>query len=169
MSPVALPPALVQARAQLAARWAAMARRERLMVRIAASVVLIGLGWMVLVQPALRTLRELPPRIEAVDAELQQMQRLAAESRELRSLPTVRPEQASAALQAATDRLGANAKLALQGERAVLSLNGVPGNALVAWLGEARSAARARPDEAQLSRGPSGYTGTVAVTLPRSH
>ncbi len=168
MNRITLPPAIAQARAQLAARWAALAPRERLMVRTAATVVVLGLGWLLLVQPALRTLRELPPRIDAVDAELQQMQRLAVEAKELRSLPTVQPAQARAALQAATDRLGDNAKLVLQGDRAVLNVNGVPGAALVAWLGEARSAARARPDEARLSNGPSGYSGTVAVSLPHT-
>lgn len=166
MRPVALPPALVQARTQFRARWARLAPRERLLVSLAAAVVVLGGAWALLVQPAVRSLRELPPRIEAVDAELQQMQRLAAEARELRGLPTVRREQAGAALQAASERLGANAKLVLQGDRALLNVNGVPGAALVGWLGEARSAARARPDEVRLSFGPNGYSGSVTLTLP---
>lgn len=166
MSRLALPPAIVEARAQFDRRWAALAPRERLMVRVAASIVALGVGWLTLVQPALSTLRQTPPRIDAIDAQLQQMQHLASEARELRAQPPVQPEQARAALQAATDRLGANAKLVVQGDRAVLNLNGVPGPALVAWLGEARSAARARPDEARLTAGAGGYVGTVAVTLP---
>jgi general secretion pathway protein M len=164
---IAWPAAIVEARAQFARRWAALAPRERLMVRVATTVVALGLGWATLVQPALSTLREVPPRIDAIDAQLQQMQHLAGEAKELRALPPVQPEQARTALQAATDRLGPNAKLALQGDRAVLTLTGVPGPALVAWLGEARSAARARPDEARLSAGAGGYVGTIAVTLPR--
>jgi len=164
---IAWPLAVVEARAQFAKRWAALAPRERLMVRTATAIVALGLGWLTLVQPALSTLRETPPRIDAIDAQLQQMQHLASEAKDLRALPPVQPEQARTALQAATDRLGPNAKLVLQGDRAVLSLNGVPGAALVAWLGEARSAARARPDEARLSAGAGGYIGTVAVTLPR--
>ena len=42
--------------------------------------------------------------------------------------------------EAATARLGPKAKLSLQGDRAVLTLQGVPGDALKAWLAEARSA-----------------------------
>ncbi|MDP1791809.1 MAG: type II secretion system protein GspM, partial [Methylibium sp.] len=91
----------------------------------------------------------------------------AAESQELRKLPTVKPAQAEAALRGATERLGTNARLTLQGDRATLTLSGVPGEALAAWLGEVRSAARARPDEAKLSHGPNGYSGSVLLTLPR--
>jgi general secretion pathway protein M len=47
----------------------------------------------------------------------------------------------------------------------VLTLNGVSGEQLRSWLAEARSGARARPVEAQLSRGPQGYTGTLVVSL----
>jgi len=54
----------------------------------------------------------------------------------------------------------------IQGERATLTLNtGVNPEALRAWLNEARSGARARPVEAQLQRGPLGYTGTIGVAL----
>lgn len=165
-SSLTLPPSLALLRNQWRARWARLNPRERLLVGLALTVLVGGGGWALLVQPALRTLNELPPRIEALDVELQQMQRLAAEARELRSLPTVRNDQSGAALQAASTRLGVNARLVLQGDRAVLSVNGVPGAELVRWLGEARSAARARPDEASLSLGATGYSGTITLTLP---
>jgi general secretion pathway protein M len=159
---------LEQARAQLKARWAAIAPRERRLLQAALAIVVLALAWFVLVRPAWQTLREAPARIDALDLQLQQMQRLAAEARELRSLPAVSASQSEAALRAATERLGPNAKLTLQGERATLNLTGVPGEALVGWLGEARSAARARPEEARLARGPTGYTGSVVVVLVRT-
>jgi general secretion pathway protein M len=84
----------------------------------------------------------------------------------LRSATRVAPTQAAAALKAATDRLGTNARLAMQGDRATLTLvDGVSPDALQAWLGEVRSGARARPVDAQLQRGPNGYSGTLGVTL----
>jgi general secretion pathway protein M len=46
-----------------------------------------------------------------------------------------------------------------------LTLSGVTGDALRSWLGEARSAARARPIDAQLQRGAEGYTGSIVVGL----
>lgn len=162
---LALPPALVQSREQLRGWWRTRAPRERLALGAAVAVLGLFLAWLVLVQPALRTLREAPARIDALDAELQQMQRLAAESQGLRGVAAVPQAQAAAALKAATDRLGDRARLSLQGERASLTLNGVSPEALRGWLLEARSAARVRPGEAQLTRGPQGYTGTVVVTL----
>ena len=56
--------------------------------------------------------------------------------------------------------------LSLQGERAVLTLNGASTSQLRAWLAEVRSGARARPVEANLTRGAEGYSGTVVVALP---
>lgn len=167
MKAIALPAGVVTARSQLQARWRQLARRERRLVT--AMVVVIGLVllWWVAVAPAWTTLRETPAQLDAVELQLQQMQRLAAESRELRGLPAVKRSQAEDALRGATERLGPNAKLALQGDRAILTLSGVPGDALVAWLGEVRSAARARPDEAKLSRGAGGYSGSVVLSLVR--
>jgi general secretion pathway protein M len=117
------------------------------------------------VQPAWRTLRQAPAQLEALDNELQAMQRLAAEARELRATPPVNAEQSAAALKAASDRLGDKARLSLQGDRAVLTLNGAGTAQLRDWLAEVRSGARARPVEATLSRGNSGYSGTIVVAL----
>lgn len=77
----------------------------------------------------------------------------------------VSPAQAGAALQAATERLGEKGRLSMQGDRASLTLNGVGPEALRGWLLEARSAARARPVEAQLTRSGAGFSGTVVVQL----
>lgn len=163
-----LPPALASARDQARARWQQLAPRERVLAGGAALLIGLALVWTVAVQPAWRSLRETPAQLDAVELQLQHMQRLANESRELRTLPPVRASQAEAALRGATERLGANAKLAIVGDRATLTLSGVSGESLVAWLGEVRSAARARPDEAKLSRGPTGYSGTVVLTLART-
>jgi general secretion pathway protein M len=162
---LSLPPALAQSREQLRTWWRTRAPRERVALLTAAGVIALFVAWMVLVQPALRTLREAPARIDALDAQLQQTQRLAAESQALRSVTAVPPSQAAAALKAATDRLGDKGRLSMQGDRASLTLNGVSPEALRGWLLEARSAARVRPSEAQLTRGPQGYSGTLVVTL----
>ena len=80
-------------------------------------------------------------------------------------MAAVSPAQAAAALKAATDRLGSAGRLSLQGDRASLTLTGVSPEALRSWLLEARSAARVRPSEAQLTRGPQGYSGSIVVML----
>ena len=124
-------------------------------------MVACSLVWILLVQPAWRTLREAPAQLDRLDAQLQQMQRLAAESQT--------PARRRAGV-AGPGRRGAEGRhrrgsatrpaSSLQGERATLTLNGVDAEALRGWLAEARSAARARPVEAQLARGPQGYSGT---------
>ena len=58
------------------------------------------------------------------------MQLAAFESAALRSASPVPPAQANEALRAATERLGGKGKIALQGDRAVLTFSGVPFEAL---------------------------------------
>ncbi len=135
-------------------RWLALQDNERRALRLLGLLLLLIVVWLIAVQPALRTLRETPAQLEAADAQLQEMQALGIEARELRTLPPVPAAQATQALQAATDHLGAGARLTLSGDRAVLTLTGIDSAALRAWLGEARkrrartaggSAASARP------------------------
>ena len=150
---------------ELSARWNAMSERERLYLTAGGAVVGIALLWSVLLGPALRTMREAPVQRQALQLQLLQMQRLAAESRELRAMPTIAPAQAGEALKAATARLGEKAKLVPQGERSVLSFNGLQADQLRTWLAEARSGARARPVDVQISRGTEGLNGTITMAL----
>lgn len=159
-------PAPVQAlRNEAVQRWRALPPRERLGLTLAGLVVAIGLVWVVGVMPALRTLREVPAQIDALDLQLQSMQRLAAEARELRNTAPVPVAQAALALKSTTDRLEGKGSITVQGDRATLTLSGVTGEALRTWLAEARSGARARAVEAQLTRGPQGYAGTITLTI----
>jgi general secretion pathway protein M len=158
-------PGLTSLRQQSRTWWQARTSRERQAVAVVGAVIVLFLIWSLLVQPALRTAREAPAQLDRLDAQTQQMQRIAAESTALRAAPRVAPAQATQALRAATDRLGDRGKLLQQGDRASLTLTNVTPEALRGWLNEARSGARARPLEAQLQRGPAGYSGTIAVTL----
>ena len=161
----ALPRPMADLRQQAMQRWQALAPRERQGVTIVLALVAVALFWLLAVQPAWRTLRTAPAEADVLEAQWQQMQRLAAESKELRAAPPVAPAQSAAALKAATERLGTQGRLTLAGERATLTLSGASGSQLGAWLVEARSAARARVVEAQLTRGPQGYSGSVVVAL----
>jgi len=145
--------------------WQGLARRERRLISIAVAVVTVALLWWVVLAPPLRTLQRAPAQIDAAEAQLQLMQRLATEARELRSVTPVPADQAGNVLKAATARLGDKARLAVQGDRAVLTVAGVSSVALRDWLSEARSGARARTIEANLSRGSTGLTGTVVVGM----
>jgi len=161
----ALPPALVTIRQQAAAWWQGRAPRERQALVSVVVVVVLFAVWSLFIAPALRTLREAPAQLDRLDTQLQQMQRAATESVVLRSVAPVSNAQAALALKAASDRLGDRARLTVQGDRASIALTGVDTESLRAWLQEARSGARARPVEAQLQRGPQGYSGALNVTL----
>lgn len=158
-----LPPAVQAARAQLLQRWAALAPRERQGLQLALVALGLLLVWQLAVQPAWRTLQSAPAQRAALDAQVAEMQALAAEARELRALPPVPPEQAEAALRAATERLGSGARLTLAGGRATVTLAQVDPTALSAWLAEVRSGARARVTELQLGRSPTDAAGPAAV------
>lgn len=151
--------------AKARAWWGGLAARERRMVAVAGVVLGAYLLFALAIQPAWRTLRAAPAQLDALDAQLQGMQRLAAEARELRATPPVNIAQSQAALKSATDRLGDKARLSVQGDRAVLTLNGAGTAQLQGWLAEVRSGARARPLEANLSRAAGGYSGTIVVAL----
>ena len=161
-----LSPKLLSLRQQLAQRWAALAPRERVALGSALFVIGAFVGWLALIQPAWRSVRSAPKLLDQLDVQLQEIQRVAAESRELRAAAPVSAGQAAEALKAATARLGETGKIALRGDRAVLSLSNASSEGLRAWLNEARSAARARPVELQLQRSPQGYSGNVTVNLP---
>lgn len=156
---------LAQARAQASAQWQALGERERLLVAGVAALMGLLLVWLLLVAPALRTLRTAPPELDRLELQLQQMQAQAREARALRAAPSVPAAQAQAALQASVEHLGPVARLNLAGSRATVTLNGIAPDALQAWLGEVRVAARARPVEAQLTRGPKGYAGSIVLAL----
>ena len=160
-----LPPALASLREETASWWRGRTLRERRAVALVLTVLGVLLAWILFIQPAWRTISAAPAQLDQLDSQLQQMQRVASESRTLRAVAPVSLTQAGAALKAASDRLGDRARLNLQGERATLTLSGISPEALRSWLNEARSGARARPVEAALQRGPSGYTGSVTVSL----
>lgn len=156
---------LRHAKAQALSQWQALGERERLALGSVGALLGLLLAWSILLAPALRTLKTAPAELEKVELQLQQMQGQAQEARALRAAPAVPPAQAQAALTASVEHLGPAARLNLAGERAVVTLNGITPEALQSWLGEVRSAARARPVEAQLTRGPKGYAGTLVLSL----
>jgi len=158
-------PAAGGLRAEAQAFWNGRAPRERVALAIVAVAVGLALVWMLAVQPAWRTLRTAPAELDALDRQLQNLEATAAEVKSLRAIAPVSSPQALAALKAATERLGDRARLSLQGDRASVIFTAVDAEALRAWLTEIRSAARARPTEASLSRTPNGYSGTVVLTV----
>lgn len=149
-------------------RWAGLTPREQQGLSWAALALAVLLLWFVALQPAWRTWQQVPTQRQALETQALQMQRLSTEARELKGQSPVSAEQSLQALKAATDRLGAKAKLSLLGERATLTVTGITPEQLQAWLSEVRSGARARPVDLQLRRNANGLEGLVVLSLPAS-
>ena len=162
---LALPAPWLAQLSALRSRWQGLGTRDRRLLALALAVLGAFLLWSAAIQPAWRTVRDATSQLDLLDTQLQEMQALATEARELRGTPAFSTEQSAAALKSASDRLGSKGRLSLQGERAVLTLNGASSSQLREWLVEARAGARARPIEAQLSRNAQGYSGSVVLSL----
>ncbi len=156
-------------------RWQTLAPRERRLLALAAAVVGLAALWWIALAPALGTLRQSEARHRALDQEWQHMQQLQAQAQELKSSPRMTRQEALQALEAGVrQRLGAAAQLQVQGDRATLTLKGVPAQALADWLTQTRLNARMLPSEAHLSRntggsaGPVLWDGTLVLAVPAS-
>ncbi|MDD2545386.1 MAG: type II secretion system protein GspM [Burkholderiaceae bacterium] len=149
------------------ARWKALAPREQTLVLAASGLVALALLWWLALAPALQTLRDAPARHARLDSQLQHMQALQAEALQLQAAPRTRPGDAVAALRSTlTQRLGTTAQLQIGGDRATVTLQGAPAEALAQWLAQARSNAQAVPVEARLTRSPATSPVPAAGAAP---
>lgn len=147
--------------------WSGLARRERVLVLLAGTIVVLALLWALALAPALRTVSRAPAQSDLLDRQLQSMQAIAAQARELQGRPSVRREDALRVLQSSLQqRLAGRAQLTPAGERATVTFSGVPPELLAQWLGQARGAARVVVLQARLQRGAVGWDGSVVLQLP---
>lgn len=152
--------------AHLQTRWRQASPREQRLFMLAMGVVALALLWWVALAPALKVLKTAPQQHLALDAQNLQMQRLQAQALALRALPVVRADDARSALEASLKPLGAGVQMAVQVERATVTLKGVAPGALAQWLAVARQNARTVPSEVHLARNPAGtWDGSVVFYL----
>lgn len=154
--------------APLRARWDTLAPREKVMVAVAAGAIAIAIVWMIAFAPALSTLRAADAQRATLDAQLQRMMGLQAQAQSLQALPKQNPDEALRLLELSVrQRLGAGARINVNGERVTLTLAGISPDALAQWLTQARANAHVTPGEAHLTRNASGtWDGTLALMLP---
>jgi general secretion pathway protein M len=147
--------------------WEGLQTRERRLVAFMLVFVLATAVWMLGLAPALRVLRTAPQQLDALDQQLQTMQRLAAEAGAIQSRPPMTRDAAVRALETSVrQRLGAATQVRMLGDRATVVLQSVPPDALAQWLAQVRTAARAVPVQSQLRRNAQGWDGTVVLELP---
>ncbi len=153
--------------------WRALAPRERYLLGLAATLVLGALLWVVVLGPALRTMRSAQAQASALDLQIQQMTTLQIQARGLQKQAPLGYEEALRALTQATEQtLGKSAQLKPSAERATVTLQAAPADALASWLAQARLNARSVPMEVHLTRqstptDASTWSGVLVMALPQ--
>lgn len=163
---------LLDALQPLHAHWARVAPREKNLVRLAVGLLLAALLWLLILAPALATLRSADAQARTLDAQLQHMQVLQARAQTLQKQAPLGFDDALRALNSATRQsLGAAAQLNVMGDRASVTLKGASADALAEWLTQARVNARSVPLEARLVRatapGAATWNGVLVMSLPQ--
>ena len=152
-------------------RWSGLANREKMWGMLAFGIALGALLWLVLLAPAIATLRSADQQARTLDAQLGRMRALQLEAIALQKQPVQKYDEALRALTSATSlALGTSAKLTVAGDRASVTLQDGSAVALAQWLNEARVNAKSVPIEARLTRSPlagaARWNGVVVMSLP---
>jgi general secretion pathway protein M len=152
-------------------RWSGLANREKKWLLLALVIVLGALLWLVLLAPAIATLRNADAQARTLDAQLGRMRALQLDAAALQKQPVQKYDEALRALTSATSlALGTSAKLTVAGDRASVTLQDGSADGLAQWLTEARVNAKSVPLEARLTRSPlpgaARWNGVVVMSLP---
>jgi general secretion pathway protein M len=152
----------------LKSRWDGLAAREKLLTASAGALIAAALVWLVLLGPALATLRSAETQRRTLDEQLRQMQSLQAQAQALQAQPKQNRDDAARLLELSVrQRLGTSARILLAGDRATVTLTGASPDALAQWLTQARVNARTLPSEARIARNAAGlWEGTLVLALP---
>ena len=151
-------------------RWSGLANREKTWVWLALVFVLGAALWLLLLAPAIATLRSADAQARLLDAQLARMRALQLDVAALQKQPVQKYDEALRALTSATNSaLGASAKLTVVGDRASVTLQDSSADGLAQWLTEARASAKSVPIDARLSRSPQPgaprWSGVVVMSL----
>ncbi len=161
-APVAPP----TARQRLRQTWQGMAARERRLVAVATALVAAAVAWWILFAPALRTLRQAPAEKAIVAEQLAHMRSLQSQAEVLQKQPALSTADSQSQLTALAAQLLGEHSLTVQGNKANVTLRNVPPQRLGEWLAQARSQARAVPQQAQLEYSNAGWNGSMVMRLP---
>ncbi len=154
--------------AALLQRWRALAPRERRAIALAVTVLALALLWIVLLRPALRTLRQAPGQIEVLQQQLREVHRQADELARLKSAPAVptpdidlRTTVADWMQQHAAE---AKASVGVLPDGASLEVHAMRARTLLELAHIARSDWGAALTSVKLRRGADGFDGSVQLT-----
>jgi general secretion pathway protein M len=151
-------------------RWHGIAPQAQNRLRGLAAVAGILALWLVLLAPAWRTLQDAPRRHQALDRQLEKMQRLHVTLTRLRDQPPASPASRVQALEGTLRSLGPGARLSVSGTQLTLTLKQIPAGALADWLVQSRVQTGMEAIEARLTRQTQGapvvWDGVLVYRLP---
>lgn len=152
----------------LSAFWNERNQRERRMLSLAAAVVLLGLVYALLIDPALSGRGDLEKRLPALRqqaAEVQSLARQAASAPAPANTPAP-PPMTRESLETSLSRKGLKAQnLSVTGELAKAQFSGVSFAALVDWLTELQGVPRISVLDANVEAQPQPDTVNATLTL----
>lgn len=157
--------------------WLQRTPREKQLLRLAGALGVLVALWQLALAPAWQTWQEAPAQQARLDAQTQTMQQLKAQAQSLQTPQAISRVESVQWLESNLAELGPGSKVSVQGERATLSLDAAPAEALARWLSLARERALAMPEQAQLQSGaapaaatsansPALLRGTLVLRLP---
>lgn len=147
--------------------WAQRSPREKQLLRLGASILLLAALWSLALAPAWRTWQKAPAQQALLDAQTQAMRQLQAQAHILQTSRPISRSESVQWLEEHLAELGPGAKVSLQGDQATLSLNAASAEALAHWIKQAREWALAMPLQAQLQRGAAQSAPATADKLAK--
>lgn len=139
--------------------------RERRLLAWAAIIVVLGLVYALLIDPALSGRAQLRKNLPALQQQVAELQALAREASALSGKAVAPATPVSrATIESTLGRSGLSAQnLVLSGDFIKLQLSAAPFSSVVSWLGELQSSARVGVTEASITA--LAEPGTVNATL----
>ena len=145
----------------LRAAWQQRSVRERRLLLLAAWLLGLAVAWQWAISPALATWRSAAQQQLELDRQTRQMQQWQTEARQLSTPARMTRAQAVQWLEtSATEMLGKNVRVVLQGEQLQVTLTAATPTGLARWLSQAREKAQALVQTAELQQISQAKTST---------
>jgi general secretion pathway protein M len=156
--------------ARLREWWTALARRERIAVAVAATLIIAALLYLLGIEPAWRARTRLGADLPRLRAEVAEMDALAIEAKKLRTRArTVEsPSEAKAALTKllAEKNLPSTALQQGDDQRLVISVRRVDATTCLSWLKDASTQLPLRISSARITRSAPGLVDADVTLTP---
>lgn len=151
----------------LSAFWSERNKREQNLLLAAIAVIVLGLIYALLIDPAVSGRADLEKKLPAMRQQAAEVQALSKEAAALSGTTTTPPPAMTReSIESSLARKGIKAQsVSLSGELAKVQLNGVPFSATVEWLGEMQREARLSVVEATIDAQAQPDTVNAALAL----